>query len=90
MSGSFPLRLLLLTHHLSLVLRLAHPLTLRLHSCTLSCSLVQLLFAQLLHLLARVSVAARSLFGQISHLSFPRLLCRKVWLLSRGRGCALI
>ena len=93
MSRSFPLRLLLLTHQLSVVLRtsrLTNPLSFCLDSRTLGCSLVQLLSAQFLHLLSRVSIAARSLSGQISHLPFTRLLCHKVWLLDRRRGGALI
>ena len=93
LSGSFSLRLLLLTHHLPVVLRtswLAHPLALSLNGCTLSCSLVRLLFAQLLHLLSRVSIATRRLSCQVSHLSLSCLLCRKVGLLSRLSGCALI
>lgn len=93
LSGSFPLRLLLLTHHLSFVLRttrLTNPLSFCLDSRTLSCSLVELLFAQLLHLLSRASIAACRLSGQIGHLPFTRLLCRKARLLSRLRGRALI
>ena len=85
LSGSFSLRLLLLTHHLPLVLGtswLAYPLTLSLNGCTLRCSLVRLLFAQFLHLLSRVSITTRRLSCQVSHLSFARLLGRKVWLLS--------
>jgi len=98
LSGSFSLRLLLLTHHLPLVLRtswLAHPLALSLNGRTLSCSLVRLLFAQFLHLLSRISITPRRLSCQVSHLSFARLLCRKIWLLvslrclTRGR-CTLI
>ena len=92
------MRLLLLAHHLSLILRtgwLAYSLALRPDGRTLSCSLIQLLAPQLLHLLARASVAPRSLSCQVSHLSFARLFCRKIWLLvplrrlSRGR-CTLI
>ena len=93
MSGSFSLRLLLLTHHLPLVLGtswLAHPLALSLNGCTLSCSLVRLLFAQFLHLPSRVSITTRRLSCQVSHLSLARLLRCKVWLLSRLSGRPLI
>jgi len=93
LSGSFSLRLLLLTHHLPLVLGtswLAHPLALSLNGCTLSCSLVRLLFAQFLHLLSGVSITTRRLSCQVSHLSLARLFRRKVRLLSCLSGCALI
>ena len=87
------MRLLLLTHPLSLVLRaswLAHPLPLGLNRCTLSCALARLLSPQLLHLLASVSVAPRRLSCQVGHLPLARLLGGKVGLLSSLSSCALI
>jgi len=91
LSGRFPLCLLLLS--LVLTRRLAYSLAFCLDGSTLSRPLVRLLSAQLLHLLSRVSIAARRLSCQVGHLSFARLLGRKVWLLSglsRLSCCALI
>ena len=77
LTSSFALRLLLLTHQLTLVLllrRLANSLTLRLriHS-TLRTLLSCLLLPQLLHLLTRPTITASCLSSQISHLFLSRL-----------------
>jgi len=78
--GSVTLSLLLLAFDSLLVLglnrglsRLADLLALSRH-CPFGRSLIHLLFAQVLQLLARVPVAARRLFGQIGNLPFARLL----------------
>jgi hypothetical protein len=53
--------------------------------CTL---LLDLLPAQILHLLASVAITTSRLSGQIGHLSFPRLLCCYVRLRTRLRTIA--
>ena len=90
--GSLALYLLLLARRFPLTLLLLHLLAdtfalgllpkAGLH-CTL---LLDLLPPQILHLLPRVTIAARCLPGQIRHLSFPRLLCGYVRLLTRLRA----
>jgi hypothetical protein len=94
--GSFSLPLLLLPQGISLTLLLLHLLAyafaLRLLSAEAICALLlNLLPAQILHLLPRVSITASCLSGQIRNLSFSCLLRRKVLLLAcPRRGLALL
>jgi hypothetical protein len=88
--GSLSLHLLLLTQGVSLTLLLlhllAHAFALRLLSAHAICALLlNLLPAQILHLLPRVSITASRLSGQIRNLSFSCLLRRKVLLLASPR-----
>jgi hypothetical protein len=87
---SLALDLLLLPQRFSLVLLLLHLLAhaLALHLLrisTLDTLLFELLPAQILHLLPRISIAAGNLSRQIRHLSFPCLICGQVrlWTLRR-------
>jgi len=88
--GSLSLHLLLLTQGISLTLLLLHlfayAFALRLLSADAICALLlNLLPAQILHLLPRVSITASCLSGQIRNLSFSCLLRRKVLLLACPR-----
>ena len=76
-----------LPQDLSLTLLLLHLLTYSftlglLHVRAFGTLLVDLLPTKILHLLPGVSITARCLSGQISHLSLARLLCGEVWLLT--------
>ena len=63
---------------------LTHPFALGLlHVRAFRTLLLDLLATKILHLLARVSITAGCLSGQISDLSLTCLLCGQVWLLTR-------
>ena len=95
LSRSFPLRLLLLTLNLSLVLRtgrLSYLLTLSLGRGAFCGPLIRLLTSQVLQLLACVPIAVSCLLGQIGHLPLTRLVGGNIARLvcCRRRGSSLI